>query len=75
MSLLDAQRAIRTVRFNAKQWNINSDRILKLPSGGHGLNGYKGSMWGAWQTKSLEWLALQKMIPHADTKGSVGLGK
>jgi acetyl esterase/lipase len=30
---------------------------LELPSGGHGLNGYRGPMWDAWQTKSLEWLA------------------
>lgn len=29
---------------------------LKLPSGGHGLNGYKGPMWDAWQKRSLEWL-------------------
>jgi acetyl esterase/lipase len=29
---------------------------LKLPSGGHGLNGYKGPMWDAWQKQSLEWL-------------------
>ncbi|MEI8375598.1 MAG: alpha/beta hydrolase [Planctomycetota bacterium] len=48
---------------------------LELPSGGHGLNGYKGPMWDAWQTKSLEWLVLQKMIPHADAKGSVGAGR
>ena len=48
---------------------------LELPNGGHGLNGYKGPMWDAWQTKSLGWLALRKMIPHADTKGSVGPGK
>lgn len=39
---------------------------LKLPSGGHGLNGYKGPMWDAWQTKSLAWLAHEKMIPQAD---------
>jgi acetyl esterase/lipase len=31
---------------------------LKLPSGGHGLNGYKGPMWDAWQKQSLEWLAI-----------------
>jgi len=37
--------------------------FLELPSGGHGLNGYKGPMWDAWQTKSLEWLAKQKLIP------------
>lgn len=29
---------------------------LELPSGGHGLNGYQGPMWDAWQTQSLEWL-------------------
>ncbi len=33
---------------------------LELPRGGHGLNGYKGPMWDAWQTKSLEWLKAQK---------------
>lgn len=48
---------------------------LELPSGGHGLNGYKGPMWDAWQTKSLEWLSSQKMIPPADTAGPVGTGK
>ena len=31
-------------------------KYLELPSGGHGLNGYKGPMWDAWQTQSLEWL-------------------
>ena len=29
---------------------------LQLPSGNHGLNGYQGPMWDAWQTRSLEWL-------------------
>lgn len=32
-------------------------QYLELPSGGHGLNGYKGPMWDAWQTQSLQWLA------------------
>ena len=36
---------------------------LELPSGNHGLNGYKGPMWDAWQTASLQWLAKQGMIP------------
>jgi acetyl esterase/lipase len=36
---------------------------LKLPAGGHGLNGYKGPMWIAWQKQALEWLAAQKIIP------------
>ena len=35
---------------------------LELPSGGHGLNGYKGPMWDAWQTGALKWLAKQQMI-------------
>lgn len=35
---------------------------LELPSGGHGLNGYKGPMWDAWQTKSLEWLVKMKLL-------------
>ncbi len=39
---------------------------LELPDGGHGLNGYKGSSWDAWQKRSLEWLAEQKFIPAAD---------
>lgn len=30
---------------------------LKLPSGGHGLNGYKGPMWDAWQKQSMQWLS------------------
>lgn len=37
-------------------------KYLELPSGGHGLNGYKGPMWDAWQKQSLEWLAEQKLI-------------
>ena len=35
---------------------------LKLPRGGHGLNGYQGPMWDAWQTRSLEWLAKRKLL-------------
>ena len=37
-------------------------KYLELPSGGHGLNGYKGPMWDAWQTQSLEWLVEQKLV-------------
>ncbi len=36
---------------------------LELASGGHGLNGYKGPMWDAWQRQSLEWLVKLKFIP------------
>ena len=38
---------------------------LELPSGGHGLHGYKGPMWDAWQTQSLEWLRKIGMLPVA----------
>ena len=37
--------------------------LLELPSGGHGLNGYKGPMWDAWQKGSLEWLVARKILP------------
>jgi hypothetical protein len=38
-----------------KAKNIPTE-YLKLASGGHGLNGYNGPMWDAWQKRSLEWL-------------------
>lgn len=41
-------------------------KYLELPEGGHGLNGYKGPMWDAWQKQSLEWLAEKQFIPKAD---------
>ena len=47
--------------YAALQKNNIPSKYLELPSGGHGLNGYKGPMWDAWQKQSLEWLAeLQK---------------
>ena len=36
---------------------------LELPEGNHGLNGYQGPMWDAWQTQSLAWLVAQGLIP------------
>lgn len=36
-------------------------RYLELPDGGHGLNGYKGASWDAWQKQSLEWLRELKL--------------
>jgi acetyl esterase/lipase len=41
-------------------------KYLELPEGGHGLNGYSGPMWAAWQQKSLAWLAAQGFIPNKD---------
>jgi dipeptidyl aminopeptidase/acylaminoacyl peptidase len=38
-------------------------KYLELPSGGHGLNGYKGPQWDAWQRHSLLWLAEMKLVP------------
>lgn len=39
---------------------------LELPSGGHGLNGYKGPNWDAWQSASLTWLGAQQLLPKPD---------
>jgi len=47
-----------------------ASEYLELPSGGHGLNGYRGPMWDAWQTGALRWLASQGMIPAASAKVS-----
>jgi acetyl esterase/lipase len=41
---------------------------LELPEGGHGLNGYSGPMWAAWQQKSLAWLAERGVIPKPDVQ-------
>ena len=49
--------------YDALQRNKVASKYLELPSGGHGLNGYRGPMWDAWQTDSLAWLAEQKFIP------------
>ncbi len=54
----------------ALQAKMVSSRYLELPSGDHGLNGYKGPMWDAWQVESLKWLAAQKIIPEKDSSDS-----
>jgi acetyl esterase/lipase len=41
---------------------------LELPSGDHGLNGYKGPMWDAWQSGALRWMASLKLIPELDAQ-------
>ena len=43
-------------------------KYLELASGGHGLNGYKGESWDAWQAQSLAWLTEMKLIPAAADK-------
>jgi acetyl esterase/lipase len=52
--------------YEALRANKVPAQYLELPSGGHGLNGYKGPMWDAWQEKSLLWLAEQHVIPQQD---------
>jgi acetyl esterase/lipase len=42
--------------YNALKKHKVPSKLLELPSGGHGLNGYKGPMWDAWQEQSLAWL-------------------
>lgn len=37
--------------------------LLRLPDGGHGLNGYKGPSWDAWQSAAITWLRERGMIP------------
>ncbi|WP_339730551.1 GDSL-type esterase/lipase family protein [uncultured Gimesia sp.] len=49
--------------FDALQAKNIPSKFLELPSGGHGLNGYKGPMWDAWQKQSMEWLAKLNFIP------------
>ena len=49
--------------YAALQMHQIPSQYLELPSGGHGLNGYKGPMWDAWQEQSLAWLAELKPIP------------
>ena len=39
-------------------------KLLELPAGGHGFNGYRGPMWEAWQAGALRWLtSLQLLSP------------
>jgi acetyl esterase/lipase len=40
--------------------------LLELPGGGHGLNGYKGPMWDAWQSASLKWMEARGFLPKGE---------
>ena len=50
--------------FEALQAKGVESRYLELPTGDHGLNGYQGPMWDAWQKESLGWLAALKVSPQ-----------
>ncbi|MGA0038646.1 MAG: alpha/beta hydrolase [Pirellulales bacterium] len=39
--------------------------LLRLPDGGHGLNGYKGPSWDAWQSGAITWLRERGLVPAA----------
>jgi len=52
--------------YEALQRQKVPSRYLELPSGDHGLNGYQGPMWDAWQSGSLKWLASLGLIPEKD---------
>lgn len=54
--------------YDALQAHKVPSRYLELPSGGHGLNGYKGPMWDAWQEQSLAWLGELKLLQPTDSK-------
>lgn len=49
--------------YEALQKQQIPSEYLELPSGGHGLNGYQGPMWEAWQNGCLKWLAGLKFGP------------
>ena len=49
--------------YKAMQAHNVPSTYLELASGGHGLNGYQGPMWDAWQADSLEWLTGLKLLP------------
>lgn len=49
--------------YDALRAKMVETRYLELPSGGHGLNGYKGPMWDAWQQGAMAWLAEMKLVP------------
>lgn len=56
--------------YEALQAHQVPSRYLELPSGDHGLNGYKGPMWDAWQGGALKWLGSLKLIPEQDADSS-----
>ena len=49
----------------ALRLNGVESKYLELESGGHGLNGYKGPMWDAWQRESMEWVKSLRARPAA----------
>jgi acetyl esterase/lipase len=48
--------------YQALRANDVAAELLELPDGGHGLNGYKGPSWDAWQKGSLTWLTKREIL-------------
>jgi acetyl esterase/lipase len=42
--------------------------LLELPRGGHGLDGYKGPMWNAWQRAAVDWLESRRVLPPGEKR-------
>lgn len=59
--------------FDALRANGVAAEYLKLPFGGHGLNGYQGPMWESWKIESLRWMADERFIPAPIKPVSLGL--
>ncbi len=53
---------VQAMRAQSKRGTVE---LLELPSGDHGLNGYQGPSWDAWQVGSLNWLKRLKIVPAA----------
>lgn len=49
--------------FDALRAHKVPSQYLVHTTGGHGLNGYQGPSWDAWQTQSLKWLRGLKLLP------------
>ncbi len=47
-----------------------ASELLSLESGGHGLNGYHGPSWDAWQQVCLKWLASQGFLTRKQAEPS-----
>lgn len=61
--------------YKALQAHEVPSKLLELPSGGHGLNGYQGPMWDAWQEQALTWLQQIQKTSASSTRRLDPVGK
>ncbi len=50
-----------------RQHGVES-RYLELPWGDHGLRGYRGATWNAWQRGAIQWMIDQKWVPESEAE-------